>query len=105
MGKTRFFSPLQEKIIDSLTQLSENSPHAARIHEIIDELRSEDIYIPASDYSGVINFVLIMLQEMPDLLKNNSNDRMLKNLCRDCIMEFNALAESTALRKNNIRGF
>ena len=95
-------SPLQERVIQALIKLSEQAPYSykIRINSIVNELLDPNVYIPNTDYSGVVSLVLLMLNEMPKLLENNSGDFLLKEVCNDCAIEYNQLFELTTSKNS-----
>lgn len=93
---------LQKALIDSLKSLGETSPYRKQVGEIVKSLEKEGIVIPSSDYENVINFVLVVMNNMPGILDNNPNDKMLKDLCIYCIycLNWNAELQAMSYRKN-----
>ncbi len=94
---------LQKTLIAALDDLSDGyiqkspelkaSPTYQHLISIIDDLKSEGVYIPKSDYGSVITFVMLTMQTLPDAFKNNPSDAQLKQLCRHCLLQLNSLVK------------
>jgi hypothetical protein len=84
---------LKLKLIHALEAIythPDSNPQQLKI--LVNRLKNKDIIIPENDYEKVFEFIELILQHRPDLMKN-PNNRALQDLCQECLSEFNFRAE------------
>jgi hypothetical protein len=83
---------LQKEVIYSLETLVPRAHDPARIKRLARLLKQKNICIPEEDYPRVLFFILALLNEMPDILKNPAR-KPLEQLSMQCINHFEVVKE------------